>query len=136
MKSTRSFLAAAVAAGLTLAGFAGSVTSPAAASTDDHDVVFLLDGSGSIDAQDWNLQLRGYANALQDELAFPLDGSFSVSVVQWAHRSASTSTRVEVPLTNLDSRAALDSVLSAVTQIDQIGSNTNPGTESGPERIS
>lgn len=87
----------------------------------------MLDGSGSIDAQDWDLQLRGYAAALQDPVNFPLDGTFSVSIVQWAYRSAATSTRVEIPLTNLDSRAALDSVVAAVNDIDQIGSSTNPG---------
>lgn len=116
-----------VAGVLALGGMAGPVVSPAAASSQSQDVVFLLDGSGSIDAQDWDLQLRGYAAALQDPVNFPLDGTFSVSIVQWAYRSAATSTRVEIPLTNLDSRAALDSVVAAVNDIDQIGSSTNPG---------
>ncbi|MCD5345743.1 DUF1194 domain-containing protein [Agromyces sp. S2-1-8] len=46
------------------------------------DLVLLLDGSGSISATDWDLQLDGYAAALQDRVNVPLDNSVAVSVVQ------------------------------------------------------
>lgn len=36
------------------------------------DLMFLLDGSGSIDADEWQLQLEGYEAALRDPLLFPL----------------------------------------------------------------
>ncbi len=89
--------------------------------------MLLLDGSGSIDGADWTLQLQGYAAAISDPVNFPVDGSVAVSVVQWSYLSSSTRTRVEVPLTVLDSADAVAGVVARVHQISQIGSSTNPG---------
>jgi len=44
-------------------------------SDEQTDLVRLLDGSGSISAADWSLQLDGYAAALQDRVNLPLDDS-------------------------------------------------------------
>jgi hypothetical protein len=92
------------------------------------DLVLLLDGSGSIDDDDWKLQLDGYAEALRDRTNFPLDGSVAVSLIQWSRGGSSRpSTRVEVPLTVLDSEATVEQVRQAVLDISQMGHDTNPG---------
>jgi hypothetical protein len=118
--------ALALAGGLTtgLAGVAGAVE----ADDETQDLVLLLDGSGSIDPRDWTLQLDGYAAALQDRVNFPLDGSMAVSVIQWSHQGGSSgNTRVEVPLTVLDSADAVKNVVQRIRGIAQIAWNTNPG---------
>ncbi|MGW9168185.1 DUF1194 domain-containing protein [Agromyces sp. NPDC055658] len=92
------------------------------------DLVLLLDGSGSISATDWDLQLDGYAAALQDRVNVPLDNSVAVSVVQWSYVGSTTpSTRVEIPLTPIGSEQDVNDLIAQVRAISQIGSNTNPG---------
>ena len=123
MRIARTLVALATAGLVALGGLVAPGAPPASAATKDHDVVFLVDGSGSIDATDWTLQLQGFAAALQDRVNFPLNGSMSVSVVQWAAGAP----RVEIPLTNLDSKAALENVVATVSAIRQMNSGTSPG---------
>lgn len=123
MRIARTLAALATAGVVAIGGLAAPGAPPAAAATTDHDLVFLVDGSGSIDATDWTIQLQGFAAALQDKVNFPLNGSMSVSVIQWA----ADTPRVEIPLTNLDSKAALESVVASVGAIRQMNSGTNPG---------
>lgn len=123
MTISRTLVALAIAGVLTIGGLAGPGAPPATAARADHDLVFLVDGSGSIDSADWTLQLQGFAAALQDGVNFPLNGSISVSVVQWAAGTP----RVEIPLTNLDSKAALENVVATVGAIRQMNSGTSPG---------
>ena len=65
----------------------GAVLAPASSVPDPGDpvptldLVFLMDGSGSIDSNDWTLQKQGYAAALADEQNFPLDGTVAVKNV-------------------------------------------------------
>ena len=91
------------------------------------DLVLLLDGSGSISASDWSLQLEGYAAALKDRVNVPLDGSIAVSVIQWSYTGSTPGTRVEVPLTTIDAEEDVTALVDNVRAIDQIGSSTNPG---------
>jgi Ca2+-binding RTX toxin-like protein len=93
----------------------------------DLDIMFLIDGSGSIDASDWEIQKAGLAAALQDDAAFPLDGSVAVGVVQWSFVSSSQRTRLEVPLTRLDSSTSRTAVLDGIDSMSQLGQSTNPG---------
>jgi hypothetical protein len=86
------------------------------------DIVFSLDGSGSIDSADWALQKDGFSAAIQDQAAFPLDGSVRVGVVQW-----SSSVRTEIPLTPITDAASVAQLVSAIQGISQINSLTNPG---------
>lgn len=123
MRTARTFIALATAGVLALSGLTGPGAPPASAATAQHDLVFLVDGSGSIDSADWTLQLQGFTTAMKDRVNFPLDGSMSVSVIQW---SAGTP-RVEVPLTTLDSTTALNSLVATVGALRQIGSGTNSG---------
>ncbi len=48
---------------------------PAAAAGETTDLVFLVDGSGSISATDFQLIKSGLSAALQDAVSFPRDGS-------------------------------------------------------------
>ena len=91
------------------------------------DLVLLLDGSGSIDAADWRLQLDGYAAALRDTVNFPVDGSVAVSVVQWSADGSQPETRTEIPLTVLKDAAGVEGVVAKVLAVSQIGASTNPG---------
>lgn len=130
-RALRALLAVAFAltgAGLLTASPALPASSASAAPAARLDLVLLLDGSGSIDDADWDLQLQGYAAALRDRTNFPVDGSVAVSVIQWSYRSRTAeNVRVEVPLTVLDSAATVDDVAAQVLAISQIGWNTNPG---------
>lgn len=51
---------------------------PAEAAGEATDLVFLVDGSGSISATDFQLIKSGLSAALQDAAAFPRDGSVAV----------------------------------------------------------
>jgi len=70
-------------AGLVTAGLATTAVAPANADlySDNLDLVFLMDGSGSIDSADWAMLKQGYIEALDDLTTFPRDGSISVSLV-------------------------------------------------------
>jgi Ca2+-binding RTX toxin-like protein len=87
------------------------------------DLLFLVDGSGSISAEDWRIQKDGYSAALQDVAVVPTDGTIAVGVVQWA----SGITRVEIPLTVVDSSIKVTDLVSRIRGISQIGGSTNPG---------
>lgn len=90
-------------------------------------LAFLVDGSGSINTTDWQIQKDGLSAALQDAATFPRDGSVAVAVVQWSFVSSSQRTRVEVPLTVINSQATVDSLVAQVQGMSQLGSLTNPG---------
>lgn len=124
-KGTRRLTAAVFMVGALIAAALAlpSANDVDAAPGDQVDLMLVIDGSGSINATDWALQKDGYAAALADRLAFPLDGSVRVGVVQFF-----TSAALEIPLTAIDSQAALDALISRVLAIRQRGSSTAPGT--------
>ncbi|WP_199611333.1 DUF1194 domain-containing protein [Flocculibacter collagenilyticus] len=86
------------------------------------DLVFIVDGSGSINSTDWNIQRNGIVAAIQDPLVIPRDGSIAISVVQF-----SGSTRIEFPYTLIDSEADAQAAISAVQGMSQFRSSTGPG---------
>ncbi|HEY0637054.1 MAG TPA: DUF1194 domain-containing protein [Pseudonocardiaceae bacterium] len=100
---------------------------PASAAGETTDLVFLVDGSGSISNVDWQIQKDGLSAALQDAAAFPRNGTIAVGVVQWSWLSSSLTTRVEVPITVLNNQTTVSSVVSRIQAMAQIGSSTNPG---------
>lgn len=113
---------------LTGAGQAAAAEEPNRLTGEQTDLVLLLDGSGSISAADWSLQLDGYAAALQDRVNVPLDDSIAVSVIQWSYIGSTTpGTRVEIPLTPIGSEQDVTDLVTRVRAISQIGSSTNPG---------
>lgn len=91
--------------------------------TTDRQVVLSLDGSGSIDPADWDLQKQGIIASLNDEVSFPRDGTIAIAVSQWSNGI----TRQELPLTAIDTQATVDSLVSLIDGLVQIGGSTNPG---------
>ena len=57
-----------------------AAASPASAAI---DIGIVVDGSGSIDSSDWQLQREGFSTALRDPANMPLDGSVALTVVQF-----------------------------------------------------
>ena len=86
------------------------------------DIGLVIDGSGSIDDADWQLQREGFATALRDPANVPLDGSIAIAVVQF-----SSGATEEVPRTVIDSQEALDKVVKKIESMEQRGSGTDPG---------
>ena len=87
------------------------------------DVAFLIDGSGSIDAADFELERQGLITALENSLILPRNGTVAVTVVQFA----SSSTRLEVPYTLISGEADVDNVVDQLLGMVQIQGLTNPG---------
>jgi len=96
------------------------------------DLAFVIDGSASIEPNDWEIQIRGIQTALQDELLFPTDGSMAVSIVQFTTDPQSPNvsrnlSRVEIPYTKITSPSIIQDLVRKVGNIRQIAGNTNPG---------
>jgi len=52
-------------------------------SLEDTQLLMLLDGSGSIKASDWTLQVEGLAAAIENEDTFPHDSSIELTIIQF-----------------------------------------------------
>lgn len=86
------------------------------------DIVFLLDGSRSIDSDDWTLQLEGIINALRNFVEYDqVDQLTSITVVQF-----SDSARIEVPYTVVRSSAHIEEISTAILAISQLFDSTSP----------
>ena len=85
------------------------------------DIGLVVDGSGSIDGADWQLQREGFSAALRDPANVPLDGSVAITVVQF-----SSGTQVEVPRTLIDSKEKLDGVVAKIEAMQQRQGGTDP----------
>ena len=109
----KQFLVAAFLAALAL-------VAPATASA-AIDIGLVVDGSGSIDDADWQLQREGFSTALRDSANVPLDGSVAITVVQF-----SSGTQVEVPRTVIDSKEKLDGVVAKIESMEQRQGGTDP----------
>lgn len=106
--------------GLFLLSFSGPPSW--AQSTSKKDVVFIIDGSGSISSSDWTLQKVGFTTAVQDTTFVPRDGTVAIGIVQF-----SASTRVESPLTVVNSNADITTIVNAINGMVQFASLTGPG---------
>ena len=84
------------------------------------DLFFLIDGSGSIDAANFTLQLEGLAYAINDSTVVPQDGSVSVCVIQFSDYA-----RLEIPRTIITNKSVADAVSAKILNITQIGGMTN-----------
>jgi hypothetical protein len=102
--------------------FSGALVAPGG-----RELVFLVDGSGSISAVDWQIQKDGLSAALQDAAMFPRNSTMAVGVVQWSFVSAGQTTRVEVPLTLISDQASVDGLVASIQGMAQLASLTNPG---------
>lgn len=87
------------------------------------DVVFAIDGSGSIDADDFTTEKDSLIATLHDRRLVPVDGTTSVGIVQWAGGQ----THVEIARRSLASAGDVDAVVNAVITMQQLGGGTNTG---------
>lgn len=109
---------------LTAGVFAGALALSTFAVSQAHaitDLGFMIDGSGSVNSSEFNIQRSGLADAIQNA-GIPLDGSHRVTVVQFA-----SSAQVEVAPTTINNAADLASVVAQINGIGQTGGSTNFG---------
>ena len=85
--------------------------------TEDLDVLFIYDGSGSIDAEEFDFEKAAIKECIQ---GLPIDGTAAVALIQF-----SSMVVLDLPLTLIDSQAALDDLLLFIDGIVQIGGGTN-----------
>jgi len=83
-----------------------------------HQICVALDGSGSIDYSDFDLQINGLANAIADPAIIPQDGTVELSVVQFGTADLEGA-RVEVSATVIDSAATAAAVASTIRAMAQ-----------------
>ncbi len=82
------------------------------------DVAILIDGSGSVDAQDWLLQKEGFARAIEDASKTPHDGSVCATVITYAN-----SATVRVPFTCISSEASARDLAAAIRAVPRPSGN-------------
>lgn len=99
--------------------FAGAGAAPGAGL----DLVFSIDGSGSIDPVDFDTQKQAIRSALAAAELFPPSGTTRVGVVQWAGGA----TRTELAMTALASSTDVVTASTAVDSMSQLGGGTNAG---------
>ncbi len=92
----------------------------------EQEVVFIVDGSGSIDSTDFQIQKDGIEFALENATVIPRDGTVAVAVVQFS-TSFGDASRVEVPYTVINTAADVTTVVNGVQGMSQIRGATNPG---------
>lgn len=85
-----------------------------------YQVCVALDGSDSINASEFNLQITGLARAISDPAVVPQNGTVELGVVQFGRGDA----RIEVPATVIDSPATAAAVSATIQATIQKGGNT------------
>ena len=85
------------------------------------DLIFLMDGSGSMYGSPFDTEKEGLAKAIEDPNIIPRDGSVSVTVIQFSGYGAQ---KVEVPPTIITSQAVADQVAATIRNIVMISGLT------------
>jgi subtilisin-like proprotein convertase family protein len=107
---------------LALAILTASVrAAPAQASV---QLCIAMDGSGSINADDFLIMKNGLAAAIRDPAVMPSDGSVEISVVQFSKGTFSFGAVVEVPATVITDAGVAHSVADQINAIVQGGAST------------
>jgi hypothetical protein len=103
-------------------GVVGAICAPVMGAS---QIVFLLDGSGSVSAGTFAMQRRAVRDCVCAP-GTPLDGSVSVAVVQFSQTA-----RIEIPLTVLDSPGAAGAFCDQVDSLVRLNGGTRilPGLE-------
>ena len=103
--------------GLLLLCFSAGIS---AQTTQSVELCLALDGSGSVSSADFDLQLEGYATAIENPAVVPQDSAVSVIVVQFA-----SSAQVELGPVLVDSQATADQLATDIRAIPKLGGSTN-----------
>jgi hypothetical protein len=85
----------------------------------DNALSLVLDGSGSIDAAEWQTQLQGYANTITDATMIPQNGTVAINVIQFSSTAA-----VEIGFVVIDSAATANTLATQILNINQTGGGT------------
>ncbi|MGC9066023.1 MAG: vWA domain-containing protein [Candidatus Ratteibacteria bacterium] len=89
------------------------------------DLIFLIDGSGSMGGQPFNTEKEGLASAIEDPTVVPTDGSVSVTVIQFSGGSPpDPDARIEVSPTLITSPAVAQQVASSIRNISILDHST------------
>jgi uncharacterized protein YegL len=113
----KGILIAAITVALTIA----IMSFGSASAVDKVDLFFLVDGSGSIDEDDFkDLQMKGLAEAINDSTVIPQDGRVSVCVILFGSGDA----KVIVSPTTINSQSTADLVSETVKNQSQPGGRT------------
>ncbi len=120
MKLTKYMAAMAVAFGLLGAGQANAAIVP----TVGLELMLLVDVSGSVDTNEYNLQKQGYVNAfnsvaVQNAIMASQGGSIAVTYIEWS--SASQQTQL-VGWSLIDSAASSQAFATALSLVNRAGS--------------
>jgi len=84
------------------------------------DLAFIIDESGSVSSADFNLQIEGLAQAVEDATVIPQNGAVALSFVTFA--SIAT---IDVPLTVVDGQATADAIASQLRSLTKSGGGTD-----------
>lgn len=93
-------------------------------------LAMLLDGSGSIIGDDWDVMIDGLSNAIEDSDIIPHDGSVELTIIQFGGSSSPTGrTWAQVELKELGGPIIIDetnfeNVANKIKDIDQLGGGT------------
>lgn len=112
----KGILIAAIAVALTIA----IVSTGSVSAVDKVDLFFLVDGSYSIIDHDFELQMKGLAEAINDSTVIPQDGRVSVCVILFGSGDA----KVIVSPTTINSQSTADLVSETVKNQIQPGGRT------------
>ena len=84
------------------------------------DIIFVVDGSGSIDENEWTLQKEGIVDCLNGpDAVIPADGSASIAVIQFSDVEC-----IPVPLTVIDSAVTAEALATTIEGLELIESST------------
>ncbi len=96
------------------------MSSAAAQQSNDVELCLALDGSGSVSSGDFDLQLNGYASAIENPAIVPQNSTVTIYVVQF-----SSSAQTELGPVTIDSQATADSLAADIRAIGQISGSTD-----------
>ncbi|MFZ2070111.1 MAG: DUF1194 domain-containing protein [Halobacteriota archaeon] len=132
MKGRAIFIAAILV--VSIVALTGVVSSVAA--TEKIDLFLLIDGSGSVAAEDYINQTSGYAAAIDNESIVPQDGSVSICVIMFGFKPGGVYNpqlmpynvynyaKVIVPYTTITNAAVAKSVSETISNTKQPGDGT------------
>jgi hypothetical protein len=101
-----------------LAAIALALAPPASAAPINTALSVVIDGSGSIDSDDFDLQIDAYSTVLGDTSILPADGSVVINVIQFSTEGLGQVEQTALRINAESDRSDLLSSLTGMTQIN------------------